>query len=388
MTTVFTFIATVHSTSHFNPQQIAALHHAATTVFAFILVLGLLIFVHEFGHFLVAKACGIRVLKFSLGFGPSLVGKKIGETEYLLSALPLGGYVKMLGENPDEQELSPEERAVSFSHKAVWQRFLVVFAGPAFNFLFTITLFWVIFLAVGVPYPVDSSVIGEVTLGSPAAQAGLKPGDWIVAINGKTIAGWQDVLNGVKDSGGKPLAITIMCGGASQQVTVVPVVDSVKNIYGEEVEKRYMIGIAKDDETRLTRVGPVQALTDAWLRSWMYVEMTVTGFVKIVQHVIPASELGGPILIAQIVGKQMEHGWMSLCYFMGFLSVNLAVLNLLPVPVLDGGHLFFLTLEGIRRKPLAERAQMIAQQVGLTLLVMLMAFVFYNDIVRIVRHFH
>jgi len=353
------------------------------TVFAFIVVLGLLIFVHELGHFLVAKACGIRVLKFSLGFGPRLLGKKVGDTEYVLSALPLGGYVKMLGENPDEQELSPEERAVSFSHKAVWQRFLVVLAGPACNFIFPIVLFWIIFLAVGVPYPVDSGVIGQVNAKSPAAQAGLKPGDRIVSINGNKIAGWQDVLNGVKASGGKPLAIVIMRGQASQEMTVRPSIDSDKNIYGEEVEKRYMIGIVKDDETRLVRVGPIQALTGAWVQSWMYVEMTVTGFVKIIQHVIPASELGGPILIAQIAGKAMARGWINLCFFMGLLSVNLAVLNLLPVPVLDGGHLFFLTLEGLRGKPLAERAQVIAQQVGLTLLVMLMVFVFYNDIVRL-----
>ena len=354
-----------------------------TTVFAFILVLGLLIFVHEFGHFLVAKACGVRVLKFSLGFGPRLVGKKIGETEYLVSVLPLGGYVKMFGESLGEQSLSPEERAASFSHKTVWQRFLVVFAGPAFNFLFTIVLFWMIFLTAGVPYPVDSGVVGQVKADSPAAQAGLKPGDRIVAINGKTITGWQQVLDGVKDSDGKPLAIIIMRGHVDQQLTVTPMIDSVKNIYGEEVEKRYMIGIVKDDEMRLVQVGPIQALSDACVQSWMYVELTVTGFVKIVQNVIPTSELGGPILIAQIAGQQMERGWMSLCYFMGLLSVNLAVLNLLPVPVLDGGHLFFLTLEGIRRKPLAERAQMVAQQIGLALLGMLMIFVFYNDIVRL-----
>ncbi|MDR0477548.1 MAG: RIP metalloprotease RseP [Desulfobulbaceae bacterium] len=359
-----------------------------TTVFAFILVLGLLIFVHEIGHFLVAKACGIRVLKFSLGFGPRLVGKTIGDTEYLISALPLGGYVKMLGENPDEQELSQEERAVSFSHKAVWQRFLVVFAGPACNFLFPIVLFWMIFLAAGVPYPVDSGVIGQVNDHSPAAQAGLKAGDRIVTINGNKIATWQDVLDGIKGSDGKALTITVMRGQVSQQMMVTPVIDSVKNFYGEEVGKRYMIGIVKDDEKRLIRVGPLQALSDAWRQSWDYVKLTVIGFVKIVQRVIPASELGGPILIAQIAGQQMERGWMNLCFFIGLLSVNLAVLNLLPVPVLDGGHLFFLTLEGIRGKPLAERAQIVAQQVGLALLGMLMIFVFYNDIVRIVRHFH
>jgi len=359
-----------------------------TTAIAFIIVLGLLIFVHEFGHFIVAKACGIRVLKFSLGFGPRLIGKKIGDTEYLISAFPLGGYVKMLGENPDEQELPPEDRAASFSHKTVWQRFLVIFAGPAFNFLFTIALFWMIFLVSGVPESVDSTVIGQIRPDSPAAQAGLRVGDRITAINGNTTNVWQDVLNGIKDSGGKPLTMVVRRGETSQQMTVTPEIDSAKNIYGEEVEKRYMIGIVKDDEMNLQRVGPVRAFVDACQQSWKYVELTVTGFIKIVQNVIPASELGGPILIAQIAGQQMERGWMNLLHFMGLLSINLAVLNLLPVPVLDGGHLFFLTLESIRRKPLAERAQVVAQQVGLALLGMLMIFVFYNDILRIVRqHF-
>ena len=356
-----------------------------TTVFAFILVLGLLIFVHELGHFLLAKATGVRVLKFSLGFGPTLVGKTIGETEYVISAFPLGGFVKMFGENPDEQEIDPAEQSVSFAHKKVWQRFAIVSAGPIFNFLFTLVLFFCLFLIMGVPNPVDSSKIGRVNSSSPAAEAGLKAGDIIREINGTAVSGWEGVLNGVKSSGGNPLTMRVDRQGQDLTFQVNPQIDNVKNLYGEIVDKRYMIGIVKDDEVKYVRGGLVDTFLDACGQTWMYCVLTVTGFVKIVQRVVPASEIGGPILIAQIAGQQMKAGWINLLYFMGLLSVNLGVLNLLPVPVLDGGHLLFLSIEAIRKKPMAERAQIIAQQIGIALLGTLMVFVFYNDIMRFFR---
>lgn len=355
------------------------------TVFSFILVLGLLIFVHELGHFLFAKLFGVRVLKFSLGFGPRIAGKTFGETEYVLSAFPLGGYVKMFGENPDEQDVAESDRAVSFAHKMVWQRFGIVLAGPAFNFLFTLLIFFFLFLSVGVPHSVDTTKIGKVNEKSPAFAAGMKAGDVIRTIDGREVKVWQDVLEGVKASGGKSLEILIQRGGEELTLDVSPAIDGVKNVFGEEVEKRYMIGIVKFDELKYVRGGLAQSFTEACQQTWMYVSLTVMGFVKIIQKVIPASEMGGPILIAQIAGEQMKAGWINLLYFMGLLSVNLGVLNLLPVPVLDGGHLMFLTIEAIRRKPMAERVQIIAQQVGIALLGTLMIFVFYNDIIRLLN---
>ena len=353
------------------------------TVFSFILVLGLLIFVHELGHFLVAKLFGVRVLKFSLGFGPRLCGKVVGETEYVISAFPLGGYVKMFGENPDEQDVDPAERAVSFAHKSVGRRFGIVFAGPAFNFLFTFVLFFFLFMITGVPESVDTTKVGRVNADSPAAMGGMQDNDVILEIDGRLMEGWLDVLEGVKDSGGKTLSIVVLRDGQELTLEVEPRIDTVKNIYGEEVEQRYMIGVMRHDELRYTRGGAIDALQNAALQTWGFVMLTVTGFIKIVQQVIPASELGGPILIAQIAGEQMKAGWVNLIYFMGLLSVNLGVLNLLPIPVLDGGHLMFLTIEAVRRKPMDERAQIIAQQVGIALLGTLMVFVFYNDIVRL-----
>ncbi len=342
-----------------------------------------MIFVHELGHFLFAKLFGVRVLKFSLGFGPRIAGKTIGDTEYVISALPLGGFVKMYGENPDEREMAEEDKAVSFAHKSVFQRFGIVFAGPLFNLLFSVFLFFMVFAFVGVPTSTDTTAIGNITEASPAEQSGLQTGDIIVEIDGILTEKWLDVLEAVKTSEGKEIAITVLRGSEERTFSVTPAIDAVKNVFGEEVEQRFMIGIMKSDEFTYDKVGFVAALHNASLQTWMYIKLTVMGFIKIFQRVVPASDLGGPILIAQIAGEQMRAGWINLIYFMGLLSVNLGILNLLPIPVLDGGHLVFLTLEAVRRKPVDERAQIMAQQVGIGLLGTLMIFVFYNDLARI-----
>jgi len=218
------------------------------TVFSFILVLGLLIFVHEFGHFLFAKLFGVKVLKFSLGFGPKLVGKKVGETEYVISAFPLGGFVKMFGENPDEQNVEEAERNRSFAHKPVWQRFGIVLAGPVFNLVFSVVLFFFIFWIFGLPTPVDTTRIGQVTKQSPAAEAGLQVGDEIEQINGKAMLQWLDILEAVKDSKGESLRVQVKRDGGPVTLTVTPKVSPVKNVFGEEVEQRYMIVIVKADD--------------------------------------------------------------------------------------------------------------------------------------------
>ena len=289
----------------------------------------------------------------------------------------------MFGENPDEREMSDQDKEVSFAHKSVFQRFSIVVAGPLFNLLFSVFLFFMVFAFVGVPTSIDSTTVGKITVDSPAEQGGLKQGDVILQINDRKTEGWLDVLEAVKSSEGKELAIVVGRSSSKLLFHVTPAIDTVKNIYGEEVEQRFMIGIMKNDDFSYNNVGIVGALNNAVQQTWMYVQLTVMGFVKIFQRVVPASELGGPILIAQIAGEQMKAGWINLIYFMGLLSVNLGILNLLPIPVLDGGHLVFLTLEGLRRKPVAERAQIVAQQVGIGLLGSLMIFVFYNDIARL-----
>jgi regulator of sigma E protease len=356
------------------------------TLVSFIVVLGVLIFVHELGHFLVAKLFRVKVLKFSLGFGPKLFGKVIGETEYLVSAFPLGGYVKMQGEHPDDDTAESEEIR-SFANKPVWNRFCIVLAGPLFNLLFSVFLFFLVFLFMGVPENADkdmvNTTIGRVSEDSPAEAAGLAPGDVIIGIDDLRVNRWDDVLQTVKQSEGEELLFVVLRDRAEMSFPVTPQLDSVKNIFGEEVEQRFMIGIVKEEIVENVRVGPIRAVTSALSQTWMFIYLTFMGIVKILQNVVPASELGGPILIAQIAGEQARAGWLNFVHFMALLSVNLGILNLLPIPVLDGGHLVFLTIEAIRRKPMNEQAQIVAQQVGIALLGTLMIFVFYNDIIRI-----
>nr|WP_321464808.1 RIP metalloprotease RseP [uncultured Desulfobulbus sp.] len=354
------------------------------SVFSFILVLGVLIFVHELGHFLFAKLFGVKVLKFSLGFGHKVFGRTYGETEYLISAFPLGGYVKMYGEHADD-EVTPDDRARSFSHKSIWQRFGIVFGGPLFNLLFAVVLFFLMFIFAGMPEPVDSTRIGEIYPGSVAQEIGLKTGDEIQRINGQAVTSWNQVSDAVKESEGREVSLQVLRNGEELQFSGQPNMQEVKNLFGEVVGKRYMLGIVRSEEIRYVDASIAQSCQAAFVQTWNLGYLTVMGIVKMIQRVIPASELGGPIRIAEMAGQQMEAGWMNLLYFMGLLSVNLGILNLLPIPVLDGGHLVFLSLEAIRRRRLGERSMEISQKIGIAILGTLMVFVFYNDILRLVK---
>jgi regulator of sigma E protease len=354
------------------------------SVLSFVIVLGVLIFVHEFGHFLLAKAFGVKVLKFSLGFGSKVIGRQWGETEYLISAFPLGGYVKMYGEQPEE-EVGQEDLHRSFSHKPVWQRFSIVFGGPLFNLLFAVLLFFFMFVFAGLPEPVDSTKIGEVSAGSVAEQVGIKTGDQVRSINGQETTSWNQVSEFIKDSQGQPVTLVVDRQGQSLTFTAKPTMQTMKNLFGEAVGERFMLGIVRSDEVRYKKATIGESGQAALMQTWNLGYLTVMGIVKMVQRIIPASELGGPIRIAEIAGQQLEAGWMNLLYFMGLLSVNLGILNLLPIPVLDGGHLVFLSIESIRRKPLSDRTMEISQKIGIAILGTLMIFVFYNDIARLVK---
>jgi len=347
-----------------------------TSILAFILVLGPLIFIHELGHFLCAKLFGIRVLKFSLGFGPKVLGRTIGGTEYLLSAFPLGGYVKMYGESLTEEVTEGEER-FSFSHKAIWQRFLVVFSGPLFNLIFAVLLFSFIFAIMGISQPVKEARIGGVTINSPAEKAGLAANDLILNINGSEVREWNDVAHLIKLSEGNPVTLVVRRNDQTLTITGQPTMEQDKNIFGEVIDTRYMLGIRVADE--LVHISAGEAIQTGFMHTWVLIKITLMGIVKIIQKVVPASELGGPIRIAQIAGQQMSAGWVNLLHFTGLLSVSLGVLNLFPIPILDGGHLVFFAVEAIRRKPLSVETRERFQMIGLVLLVSLMLFVFYND---------
>ncbi len=352
------------------------------SIVSVIILLGVLIFVHELGHFLVAKWSGVGVLKFSLGFGPKLFGRTVGETEYILSAIPLGGYVKMLGESEDEQELSPEDEKRSFLKQGVFKRIAIVFSGPLFNFLFAVFAFAVVY-AIGVP--VATSMIGTVQEGSPAFEAGIRGGDVIVAIDGREISSWSELASAVDKSDGARLVIEMERGGKTHTINVTPRAVTSTNIFGEEIQT-FRIGVGISDETIMERKGPFGALSSGIAQTWGWMKLTCVGMVKILQGVVSPKELGGPILIAQMAGTQVQKGLVPFIFLMAVLSVNLGVLNLLPVPVLDGGHIVFFLIEAATGRAVSLRWRERAQQVGFFLLILLMLFVFYNDIARLVGY--
>ncbi|MEW5744495.1 MAG: RIP metalloprotease RseP [Nitrospirota bacterium] len=353
------------------------------SIISAVVLFGFLIFIHELGHFLLAKWSGVKVLKFSLGFGPKVIGRKIGETEYLLSAVPLGGYVKMLGQEDIgevEEDAEASERERSFRHQPAYKRVLIILAGPLFNILTAVVVFFFVYLA-GVPTLLP--VVGDVMPDTPAARAMLAKGDVIKEVNGTPIHYWTDMTEIIREHPQKPVALTVLRNGDSRTVTVTPEVKKIPNIFGE-IEEIGVIGITHSGETAMVKEDLPTAFRNAFLKTWEIIEITLVGIVKLIQRVIPAETIGGPILIFQLAEKQAAAGPMSFFVFAAVISINLGILNLLPVPVLDGGHILLLGIEAITGKPLSETAVMVAQRIGLALLIMLMLFAFYNDIFRII----
>jgi regulator of sigma E protease len=342
-----------------------------------IVVLGILIFVHELGHFIFAKIFKVGVLKFSLGFGPKLIGWKIGETEYLISAFPLGGYVKMVGEGGNE-EIPEQDLSSSFIAKPPLQRIIIVLAGPVFNLVFACIVFISVFM-IGVPIP--TSKIGEVLKDKPAARAGLKTNDVVIAVNNRPVSKWSDLSRSIVESGGKPLDIEVKRGEKKLSLRIVPEITTHKNLLGETV-KSPMIGIAVSEDFVVERHSPADALMKGSEQTWNVIKLTYISLGKIVSRAIPLDTIGGPVMIAKMAGQQAQAGIVSFLAFMALLSVNLGVLNLLPIPILDGGHLMFYAWECLFRRPVSIRTREVLQQVGLVMLIGLMILAFYNDFVR------
>lgn len=423
-----------------------------------VVALGVLIFAHEFGHFIVAKLSGVGVLKFSLGFGKKLVGWKVGETEYLISALPLGGYVKMIGENGDEEgeELSEADKARSFSNQPVYKRLAIVFAGPLFNIILALVLSYIV-LVTGEPTPVakvaevahgtpaesagfmpgdvinsldgepvnfwiqvssyladnpgkdvkfevergkekvglpvkapaeggmralglyGSAVVAAVKVGSPADLAGIKMDDRIVSVDGTKVGVWEDMAAIARANPGRKLSFVIERGGAMKEMDITPAAMDDPEDPGQTVG---MIGVIRGSDQMNIAHGPGEAVGLSLQRTYRMTDMILGFLGKIVRGEEKASNVGGPIAIVQISERQAKRGFAEFVTFMALLSVNLGVINLMPIPILDGGVLFFLLLEAVMGEPLSMRKREIAQQVGLFLLISLMIFVFGMDIAR------
>lgn len=347
------------------------------SILSAIVVLGVLILVHEFGHYVVARIINVKVLKFSLGFGPKIFGIKGKETEYLISAVPLGGYVKLYGEESDEEVLEEPERA--FSRQTPFRRIAIVVAGPLFNFFFAIIIF-ILFNFFG--FQTLSNIIGDVKDGYPAKVAGLQKNDKIIKINKKNVRTWEEISNIIKTSGSSSLEVIFEREGKTYFTKVSPKMEKVKNVFGEEVEIP-VLGIVSSD--KLVKISyPIhESIFRGFKQFYELTKLTLLTVEKLIKRTVPVSSLGGPIMISQLAGETAKSGIYAFLAFMALLSVNLGVLNLLPIPILDGGHIVLFLIEAIIRKPLSDRFKEAYTYVGMVIIILLTITVFYNDIMRI-----
>ncbi len=347
-------------------------------ILSFIFVLGLLIFVHELGHFAVAKWCGIRVETFSLGFPPKMIGFRRGDTEYCISWIPLGGYVKMSGEKPDEADI--HGRPYEFMSKPAWQRALVIFAGPAMNYILAVFLLFGIYLVKGQPIQTQSSEIGMVVDGDPAAKAGIQAGDRIIAVDDSLITTFEEMYGLVTVKPGAEIKLTWQRGNDTMSAFTTTRPDTVMNMQGE-VEVIGKIGVARQVEYE--SMGLFGSLKGGFDMANFYV-LQIFQFLKdVITGSVSSKLIGGPLFIAQAAGEAAKQGILPLLFLASILSVNLCVVNLVPIPVLDGGQLLFLLIEKIKGSPVSMKGRAIAQQVGFVFLILLIIFVTKNDIWRI-----
>ncbi|MEK6599676.1 MAG: RIP metalloprotease RseP [Deltaproteobacteria bacterium] len=431
-----------------------------TTLISFLVVLGILVFIHELGHFIMAKLSGVGVLKFSLGFGPKIIGIKRGETEYLISALPLGGYVKMVGESTDE-EVKPEENEKSFANKPISKKAAIVVAGPIMNLVLAFVLLPLIYLiGIQIPAYLDKEpIIGYVVKGEIADKAGLKKGDIILSIDDESIKNWEGLNTAIISNPNRSLKLKIKRDGALKEILFTPeassrtgggiagflppvspavgglnkglpadkaglkIGDTILSVNGVKIDhwielqqaiqnnkaeeklllikrgsetftvgikpelnediKAYVIGISPLQETITRRYGPVGAVIEGTKKMGELTIMTFVIIKKLFVGEISIKTLGGPLMIAQVAGQAAESGLTALLSLTAFLSLQLGILNLLPIPVLDGGFIVFFGIEALRGKPLSEKVMTIVQNIGIGLLVLLMVFVTYNDVMRL-----
>ena len=352
------------------------------TALSFIFVLGILVFIHELGHFVVAKKVGIRVHKFSLGFPPNIFSKKVGETTYCIGIIPLGGYVKMAGEDPNDESSGAD---YEFASKTIGQRTAVIFAGPFMNYLLAI------FLMIGVLYfggrPVFDNnriIVGTVQSDAPADKAGLKEDDIIVAFNGQAVSNFDSLRIRINSKVKEEVEISWLSSGTD---TITAAITTKEQLLPRADGGFDTVGIIGFTQKPISYERPslVSAMAEGFIVTHVIVRETFKFIKQLVTGQASTKMIGGPLFIAQQSGKEASKGAANLFFFMALLSVNLAILNVMPIPILDGGHLVFLAIEKLKGSPLSIKVRGIAQQVGMVLLFSLIIFVTYNDILRAIR---
>jgi regulator of sigma E protease len=350
-----------------------------------LVIFTVLVFVHEFGHFIVARLCGVRVEVFSIGFGRELFGwtDRRG-TRWKFSILPLGGYVRMFGQGDNALEgesataLTSAEKAVSFQEKSVWRRMAIVVAGPAANYLFAILVTAAVYIGAGKAY--TDPMVGQVLPESAAAEAGLKAGDRVLEMNGAHIGEFGDMVDAVQMNLDNPLVIKIQRGAETLELTAHPKIVVAKDFFGN-VQKMPRLGVQADGSTTITKLGPVQAIGAAGKEVYSQSALMLESLWQMATGARSSEDIGGVLRIAKMSGDVAQLGLVSTIMFSVLLSINLGLINLFPVPMLDGGHLVYYAIEAARGRPLGDRAQEWGLRIGLALVLSLMLFATWNDLV-------
>lgn len=328
--------------------------------------------VHEFGHFMTAKKVGVKVEKFSFGFGPKVASIKKGETEYLISAIPLGGYVKMAGDEPGEVTGKPFE----FYSKSVFDRFKIIFAGPLLNYVLAFIIFCGIFM---VGNPTMTTEVGSLMKDYPAEKQGILVGDKILAVDGKSVKYWEDMTEVIHKHSEGPMRLSILRSGKNVEMTIVPTIRKMKDIFGKE-SSIALIGVAPSQNIESVKYGFVGSIKMGGQKLLQLTAMTYKALWYMITGKLSFKEsMTGPIGIFVITGKAAQMGLIYIFHLMALLSASLAIFNLLPLPVLDGGHIIFLVLEKLRGKSLSIKTQEVIANIGVAFLIGLTVFIFYND---------
>ena len=364
----------------------ALIHGIGNYFIPFVIILTLLVFVHEMGHFLIARRNGVKVETFSIGFGPELFGwtAKSG-TRWKISALPLGGYVKMFGDTDaastnidDNRPMSEAEKAVSFHHKRVGQRAAIVVGGPLSNFLFAILLLAGLYMTVGQPYTLPS--VESVQPNSAAAEAGLQPGDLVKSVDGKSISRFQDLQRIIQANPGQNLTLVIARDGSDVTVPVTPKVNEFTDHFGNH-QRVGLLGVTSS-QIKVVKLDPLTAAGQAVKETWDLCVGTLHAIGQMIAGTRGTEEIGGILRIASMSGQVAQDGLAAQIWFVALLSINLGLINLFPIPVLDGGHLMFYAAEALRGRPLGKRVQEYGSMAGLAAVLALMIFATWNDLVQ------